>query len=108
MNEIVSAAKVGGKGRAYSSMKARWTQDVAWHARAALVPKASRVRLELEWVSVDKRHNPDNLEAGQKFVWDGLQAAGVLENDGWAQNAGSTHRHSLGPRAGVWVTVVPA
>jgi hypothetical protein len=88
-------------------MKAKWTSDIAFLARAAHVPKAKRVRLELEWVSVDKRHNPDNLEAGQKFIWDGLQTAGVLENDGWNQNAGSSHSHRLGPRAGVWVTVIP-
>lgn len=111
MNEIVSAAKgCGGKGLGYSSMKARWTGDIALLIRAARVPPMQRVRLRFDWVSVDRRHDPDNLEAAQKFIWDALKhkAAKVLENDGWAQHGGSEHHHQLGPRAGVWVTVTDA
>jgi hypothetical protein len=114
LNEIIAAAKgCGGQGLAYSRMKEQWTGTIYFAARAALVPRLARVRLRLDWVHVDKRHDPDNQEAGQKFVWDGLKGppaqckagTSVLANDGWDQNAGTEHHHEVGPRAGVWVTV---
>jgi hypothetical protein len=116
MNEMIKAAKIGGRGGAYSSMKARWTGDMVWAIKAAMVPKGlKRVRCEFEWVHADRRHDPDNREAGQKFFWDALSApkdgkpgAGVIPNDGWDQNAGSSHSHRIGPKPGVWVTVVDA
>jgi hypothetical protein len=111
-NEIIKACR----SRAYPRLKVKWTSDIVWCIKAAIPPKGmARVRCDFEWVSVDKRHDPDNIEAGQKFVWDSLSAprngkpgAGVIPNDGWAQNAGSSHRHVVGPRAGVWVTVTEA
>lgn len=111
MNEIVAAAKSGrGKGNAYSRMKAQWTDAVYWRTLEAAIPRLARVRLRFDWVSTDCRHNPDNIEAAQKFVWDGLVGPkdarrSVLENDGWRQNAGTEHRHEVGAMPGVWVTV---
>lgn len=109
---IAKAKGFGGRGIGYSKLKAEWTSTIAWIIKAAHVPPMERVRCEFEWVSTDKRHDPDNIEAGQKFVWDALCApkkgrpgAGVIVNDGWEQNAGSSHTHTLGPKAGVWVTV---
>jgi len=108
-NEMLAAAKgFGGHGLGYAKLKKEWTETIAWIIKAARVPKLDRVRCTFEWVSVDKRHDPDNIEAGQKFVMDALKLAGVIENDGWAQNAGSTHTHRIGPKAGCWVTVDPA
>lgn len=106
-NEMIAKAKgFGGRGIGYSKLKAEWTSTIAWIIKAAHVPAAKRLRLRFDWVSKDKRHDPDNIEAGQKFVWDALKLAGVLENDGWAQNAGSEHHHSIGEKPGVWVTVL--
>lgn len=116
-NEMIAAAKgFGGRGIGYSQLKSSWTSTIAWIAKAAHIPKMERIRLEFEWVSRDRRHDPDNIEAGQKFVWDALKVAGIIENDGWDQNAGSTHRHrlcirkdsdALVEKPGVWVTVIP-
>ena len=111
MNEIIQACR----SRSYPRMKARWTSDIVWMIKAAIPPKGlTRVRCEFEWVHLDKRHDPDNQEAAQKFVWDSLSpprggkpGAGVIPGDGWAQNAGSTHTHVVGAKPGVWVTVVP-
>lgn len=107
-NEIIAAAKGhGGRGIGYSRMKFQWTTDIALAIRTAKIPPMQRVRLRFDWVSVDRKHDPDNIEAGQKFVWDALkhEIAGVLTNDGWGQNAGSEHHHELGPKPGVRVTV---
>ena len=32
-----------------------------------------------------QKRDKDNIIAGQKFVLDGLVAAGIIENDGWKQ-----------------------
>ena len=112
LNDIIAAAKgFGGRGYGYSKLKAEWTQKIAWIIKAAHIPKCERIRCEFEWVSKDKRRDPDGVEAaGAKFVWDSLQLSGVIENDGWSQNAGSTHTHRLvdkPERPGVRVTIVP-
>ena len=39
-----------------------------------------KVDLLFEWHS-STRHDPDNVAFAKKFILDGLQAAGVLEND---------------------------
>ena len=107
-NEMIAKAKgYGGRGLGYSRMKAEWTATIAWIIKAAHIPHMERIRLEFDWVSKDKRHDPDNIEAGQKFIWDSLKLAGVIDNDGWAQNAGTTHRHRIAEKPGVWVTVIP-
>jgi len=112
MNEIIKAAKAGRRGIVYSNMKAEWTGHVEMHARSARVPPCVRVRLDLLWVEAKKKNganrDPDNIEAGAKFVWDGLVDAGVIPNDKAENNAGSSHHHERGPCPGVWVTVVPA
>ena len=119
MNEMIGAAKgCGGRGALYAAMKTKWTDNIVLLILAARLPKGlTRIRCEFEWVSPNRQHDPDNIEAAQKFIWDALCApkkgragAGVIANDGWAQNAGSAHTHRLvdGPeRPGVWVTVVP-
>ena len=105
LNEIIDACK--NNAHAYGKMKKQWANHCAWHIKAARVPKMSRVFAEFHWVSSDKRHDPDNIEAAQKFIWDALGArwARVLPNDGWSQNAGTSHRHSVGKSPGVTVTL---
>ena len=108
-NEIVKAAKgFGGRGYGYSRLKKAWTQSIAWLVKAARIPPLKRVRLEFERVHANRRRDKDNVEGGgAKLAWDSLVVAGVLKNDGWKQNAGSTHTHTLGPKPGVWITVIP-
>ena len=106
---MISAAKgCGGRGVGYSSMKSKWTKTIAERIRRAGVPRLARIRCEFLWFSVNKRHDPDNIEAGQKFVWDALKEAGVLKNDGWNQNAGSFHQHRLWKSPGVWILIEEA
>jgi Holliday junction resolvase RusA-like endonuclease len=112
-NDIIAAAKGrGGMGYAYAKMKKAWTEKVAIHALAARIPKGrfKRVRLHLRWLEPPRlssalERDPDNIEAGQKFVWDGLVHAKILPNDRRANNAGSVHTHDTGPMAGVEVTI---
>ena len=87
MNEMIAAAKQGKKGyQPYANMKHEYTQLVAWTAKA--LPKMKRIKLDIIWYAKSKRHDPDNIAAAVKFIWDGLVLAGVIPNDGWAENAG--------------------
>jgi hypothetical protein len=113
MNEIVAAAKgCGGKGYGYARMKAEWTGKVKLHILAARVPKGifSRVRIACRWIEPrnanGQERDPDNVEAGQKFLWDGMVDAGIIPNDRSANNAGSSHEHCSGPAPGVEVTIM--
>jgi Holliday junction resolvase RusA-like endonuclease len=115
MNEIVAAAKgSAGKGYAYAAMKKAWTEKIAWCARAAGLHRhpLERIRVEFNWIDPRNangaQRDPDNIEAGQKFVWDGLKLAGVIPNDTRKQNAGTKHHHDVGPLAGVEVTIIDA
>ena len=115
MNEIIAAAKGnGGKGYGYAAMKKAWTEKVAWHARSAQLHRhpLSRIKLEFVWIEPKNTNgaarDPDNIEAGQKFIWDGLKLAGVIKDDKRAQNAGTTHDHTVGALAGVEVTIIDA
>jgi hypothetical protein len=113
LNEIIEACKgAGGRGYGYAAMKRQWTQHVAFHVIASRVPFAERVRLELAWVETINQNgaarDPDNIEAGQKFIWDGLKAAKRIPDDKMANNAGTSHTYGAGPKPGVWVTVIPA
>lgn len=42
------------------------------------------VPLRFDWYCANKRTDPDNVAFQHKFVFDGMMAAGFLENDNWA------------------------
>lgn len=86
-NEIVKAAKQGNRRhQPYNDMKRENTNLVAWTSNK--IPKKKRIFLDITWIEKNKRRDPDNIAAAVKFIWDGLVEAGVIENDGWKQNAG--------------------
>ena len=111
MNEIIKAAKgAGGTGRAYSRMKAKQTDAIAWAALAAKLPRFTvPVHIAFRFVEKDRRRDPDNVAAGaRKMILDGLVLAGVLKGDGWAHVAGWTDTFEVGDQPGVSVTISAA
>lgn len=84
LNEIIDAAK--SHWAEYSRMKSDFTNLVALVAKK--LPELDRVYLEITYFRKNQRYDPDNIAAAKKFILDGLVAAGVLPNDGWAQVAG--------------------
>lgn len=109
LNEIIKAAKgYGGKGLGYSLLKQQWTLAVAAHARRANLPKYERIKLACRWIERKRNRDIDNIEAGVKFIADGLKAAGVIPNDGQKHFVGTEHTHEVGIVPGVEVTVIDA
>jgi hypothetical protein len=91
MNEIIAQAKAH-YGR-YSSIKANYTNLVAYCAHNR--PPVHRAIVRCHWYTANKRRDPDNIEAGVKYVLDGLVTAGVLPGDGWRHVAGIEHTFAV-------------
>jgi len=94
MNEIIAKSKQHPKS--YSRMKKDFTALVMIHARN--LPKISKSDFEITWYCKDKRKDPDNLIAGQKFIFDGLTKARIMDNDGWSEVGNITHRFEVDKR----------
>jgi len=88
LNEIVAAAK--SHFGAYAKMKHEHTTAIAWIAKK--LPTYKRVALVITWYEPDRRRDPDNIMAGQKFILDGLVMAGVIPDDSQKHIQGIVHR----------------
>ena len=91
LNEMIEAAK--SHFGAYASMKQTYTDMVAWLAKK--LPTYERVALIITWHEPDQRRDPDNIMAGQKFILDGLVAAGTIPNDSQKYVRGIVHRFKV-------------
>ena len=88
LNEMIEAAK--SHYGAYAKMKQTYTDMVAWLAKK--LPRFEKVALVITWYEPDHRRDPDNIMAGQKFILDGLVAAGTIPNDSQRHIKGIVHR----------------
>lgn len=80
LNEMIDAAKKGkGKYQPYSIMKQTYTEMVAWLAK--MLPKYEQVSITITWYEPNEKRDPDNVQAGCKFILDGLVKAGTIPND---------------------------
>ncbi len=94
LNEMIEAAK-GGKGKyqPYALMKEECTNMVVWLAKK--LPKYEKVVLIITWYEPDRRRDPDNIMAGQKFIIDGLVTAGIIPNDNQRHIQGILHKFAI-------------
>jgi Holliday junction resolvase RusA-like endonuclease len=92
LNEIIDAAK--GHWNNYREMKIEYTNLVHLSARNLPVLQ-HQVDVTITWYCPDRRRDKDNIMAGQKFIFDGLQQAKKINNDGWKQIRNVTHRFEV-------------
>ncbi|WIF95148.1 hypothetical protein [Caminicella sporogenes] len=86
LNTIITKAKLKRKNyQAYSQLKEKYTDLVAWSAKEQKIKKYKKIDLVVTFYCKNKRKDKDNILAGLKFILDGLVKAGVIENDGWKQ-----------------------
>jgi len=109
LNTIIAESKA--HWGSYSSLKRAETERVAWLAkelRRLRSKPVQRALLRITWYCPNRRKDPDNIEAGAKFVLDGLVKAGILQNDGWKQIAGIEHEFRVDPdNPRVEVEIIP-
>lgn len=90
LNEMINASK--SSKYKYVAMKDRAIRAVAWSAVKQLGKiKLAKADYTIHWYCPNKRKDKDNVIAGQKFIFDGLQEAGIITNDGWSQIGIITH-----------------
>ena len=100
LNEIIGA----NRRNRFAGAKQKHQHTAAIAAQLAGVPPVTaRCDWSFTWVCANKRRDPDNVASACKFVFDALQAAGIITNDGWAQVASITHAFEVGAPVGVTV-----
>lgn len=107
LNQIIAESK--NHWGSYSSLKKTNTQLVAFCTKQATKRRYKKIDLDVTWYCKNKRKDKDNIMAGTKFILDGLVAAGVIQNDGWANVGDIRHRFSVDkqdPRVEVRITEV--
>ncbi len=105
-NEMLKAAKSGrGKSNAYSRQKASFTVAIVRLVAEQKIAPVARARFAFVWHEPNKRRDPDNVTAGQKFVFDGLVAAGTLPGDGWGHVLAIYHEWVASADSGVEVFI---
>ena len=93
-------------------LKREETELVWAEALAAKLQKIEiyPVFIHFSWYCASAKKDPDNISSGgRKVILDGLQMAGVIENDGWKQIAGfsdSFHIDKANPRVEMTFSVV--
>ena len=89
LNEIIAMSKE--HWAKYAEEKHSRTEEIAYLTRSQIKKKYKKVDLTFTWYCRNKKRDKDNIIAGQKFILDGLVAAGVIENDGWRQVGNILH-----------------
>lgn len=80
LNDYINAER---KNKYFAAkLKKDFTEIV--RLKALRLDKIEKIeKITFMWVEINKRRDPDNISFGQKFVFDGLQTAKVIKNDGW-------------------------
>ena len=82
LNEIIAANK-GHYGQ-YAKMKRGNGGVIKWRLKQKQIepkPIEEKVNVKITWFSASKRKDPDNVDAGIKFILDAFVDYGVLVND---------------------------
>lgn len=92
MNEILKAACLSRF--AYAKMKEENTDYVYWLVYQ--LPKLTNpVKVSFTWYLANRKHDPDNVMAGQKFIFDGLVKAKIIPNDTLKYIVEINHRYQI-------------
>lgn len=106
LNEIIKASK--SHYMAYANQKKDFTALTMIYTKKA--PKIKGLNdYTFVWYRREKRNDPDNITAGQKYIFDGLVKGGLIENDGWKQVHDITHKFRVdkdNPRVEIYISEV--
>jgi hypothetical protein len=78
-----------------NKMKRDATELVVWQVKN-IEKITTPANYYFHWVVKNKKKDPDNVAYACKFVFDGLQEAGKLENDSMAWVKSIHHTYSIG------------
>ncbi|MDY2987919.1 MAG: hypothetical protein SOR77_09830 [Peptoniphilus sp.] len=91
MNEVINKNRVNKFAGA--RLKKETTEMIAWNIKAQMNGKIkNQIDITFKWHCKDKRRDKDNIMSAQKFIFDGLQMAGIIKNDGWNEVRNISHK----------------
>jgi len=79
LNEYINLERMNKYAAA--SLKKRETERVAWECKAQKIKPMKKIDEVFFYYYHDRRGDFDGYEFAQKFIWDGLRDAGVIEDD---------------------------
>lgn len=109
-NNAIEKAKGDQRGIRYRNWKRKTDELIAWEAKRQLrgVRGLSGFSVLIRWYKPDNRKDHDNISHAVKYILDGLQDAGTIENDGAKQVWDIVHNFFVdkeNPRAEVFLVV---
>lgn len=89
LNEYIKAERTNKYLAA--KMKKNETLRVQYETNDVYPLPGGKLDYTFHWYRKDRRTDPDNIFHSSKQIFDGLQASGVIEGDGWKQIGKITH-----------------
>ena len=104
LNEIIGADRrnryLGGE------LKKQWTNTVSLECKKQkLKAFKNQINITITWHCKNKKRDKDNIMAGQKFIFDGLIKAGIIQNDGWKEIGEIQHKFTTDTTDKVTITM---
>lgn len=105
LNEMIRTAR--GNKFASASQKKKYTDLVAMEIMVQTNrPHFDAISLNIAWIETKKKRDPDNVAGGgNKFLCDGIVAAGIIDNDDRDHIASTTNRIVISDSRGVVVRI---
>ena len=84
LNTYINAER--GNRYAGASLKKKATDKVVWSIKESGCKETNlkNIFLNITYFCKNKRKDKDNIAFAKKFIFDGLQKAGVIKNDGFS------------------------
>lgn len=110
LNEIIAESKKGNRRyQPYNEIKRQHTEHIAWIVKSTIKKKYKKIDVDINWICKNRMKDKDNIQAGTKFILDGLVEGGAIEGDGWKQIGNINHNFEVDehdPRIEVTITEV--
>lgn len=104
LNQIIAASK--RHYACYSKMKKENTELFQWETKS-FKPIDGKAIVNITWYFKNKRRDPDNIMAAQKFILDALVKNGVLKDDTIDYIHALNHRFVLAPEDACQIELIP-
>lgn len=104
LNEIIKASK--SHYMAYANQKKDYTALATIYIKQQVKKIDGLNDWKFVWYRKDRRHDPDNIQAGVKFIYDSLVKNKVIKNDGWNEVNSILHQFKVdkdNPRVEIFV-----
>lgn len=113
-NQMINAAKSFGHRsktklyNSYTAMKKTWVNRLCVAIEEKSILPVDKVFVYLLWFEKNKKRDPDNIASFIKFIFDALQKAKIVKNDGWNEIIGWENKFEVSNKRGVRVRLLDA